>query len=124
MDRIDYTWTAPTVSWGYQTIEYPRIIFYEDEEFSFEISLIQGAPGKLLYFAHVYIWDFKPSVLKTIRTRWTEHRPRMPRILFAQGDITDKKWTKWVLMFGFQPLLEKVPCTDGELRDIYVHFRK
>jgi hypothetical protein len=117
MDGISCTWPN-------QTIEYPRIIFYEEDTFSFEISLTQIEPGKLLYFAHVYIWDFKPSVLKTIRTRWAEHRPRMPRILYASGNETDKKWTKWVRMFGFHPLISDAECSDGERRDIYVHFRE
>ena len=124
MDRISCTWPHKAISHYTQSIEYPRIVFYEEDDFSYEISLLQVEPGKLLYFAHVYIWDFKPSTLRRIKEQWQARRSQMPRILFAQGDVTDDKWVRWVRMFGFRPLIDNVPCNDGETRHIYVNFRK
>jgi hypothetical protein len=122
MDGIGCTWPNKAISHYTQTIEYPRIVFYEEETFSFEISILQASPGQLCYFAHVYIWSFSPSTLRRIKEQWQAKRPLMPRILMAQGDVTDDKWVRWVRMFGFHPLIENVPCTDGELRNIYVNF--
>lgn len=111
-------------NWGNQTINYPRRTVWDDVDFTFETTVIQPSPGMLMTFVHIEVFTWSLSVLKKLKHLWSSNRHLLPPIVFAQGDKTDAKWTKFVTQLGFTPILEDCPCSDGQNRHVYAHFRK
>lgn len=122
MGRFECAWPDAPVKYE-QFINYPRIVMWSEPDFDFEVSLLQIAPGKMMTFVHIYVYYWAPSTFKKLKHLWSSNRINLPPIVYAQGDLTDDKWVRFVKSLGFQPLLADVPCTDGKFRHIYVHFK-
>ncbi len=97
---------------------------WEEDEFLFETTVVQPSPGMLMTFVHIEVFKWNLSVLKHLKHLWSSNRHLLPPIVFAQGDVTDAKWSKFVGQLGFEPVLADCPCSDGNSRHIYAHFRK
>lgn len=107
-----------------QVISYPKVVLYEEVEFTISTNLVQFEPGKLMTFIHLDIFYWSHHTFKRLLALWPSIRLLLPPIVFASGDVCDAKWAKLVSKFGFEPLLTDCLCSDGNIRPIYAHFRK
>lgn len=90
------------------------------DAYHFEIDEYRRGDDQFL-LVHALINNWTPSVLKQIRREWEIFRRVMPATLFATGQVDDKKWRKFVSMFGFQ-YLTTVLTECGEPRSLYVNY--
>lgn len=129
MDRTYGPWATKAITHSSeaqllynQVISYPKTVLLDEPAFTVRVNLVQPEPGILMTFIHLDVYDWSLSTLKRLKEVWPSLRRRLPPIVFAQGDITDKKWVKCVRQFGFEPLLDDCPCDDGKTRHIYAHY--
>lgn len=103
-----------------QVITTPKRTIYSVPDFDFHVNLIQPAPGVVMTFVHIDVYYFQPSTIREMRAQWPSVRSRLPPVVYAQGDVTDLKWEKFVKQFGFEFCTDCV-CSDGVSRRIFVN---
>jgi hypothetical protein len=103
-----------------QVITTPKRTLYSVPDFDFKVSLAQPAPGVVMTFFHIDVYYFQASTLREMRTAWSKFRNRLPPVVYAQGDVTDLKWEKFVKQFGFEFCTDCV-CSDGVSRRIFMN---
>jgi hypothetical protein len=121
MVRIECPWPIQALKY-HQVINYPRLVLAASPDCTIESTIVQPKPGMLMTFVHIEVYSWSPSALKRLKHLWLSIRHSLPHIVFAQGDVTDAKWVKFVRQFGFEPVFENCPCSDGELRHIFAHY--
>lgn len=119
---MECRWASP-VSYN-QVITGPKVMLYEEVEFTFSTSLVQFEPGRVMTFVHIDIFYWSPEVYRRLQHLWPSIRRLLPPIVFASGDVCDAKWAKFITRFGFEPIIEDCSCSDGNIRPIYAHFKK
>lgn len=95
-------------------------LIYEDEDYTFLVTLWLSKDGLRLPFVHLYVRRFSPSVFKRIHRGFEAFLKTVTESLYAQGTTDDAKWERFVRSFGFEPLDNvKYPCTDGVERRVF-----
>lgn len=74
-----------------------------------------------MVFLHITVHKFSPRVLKQALADFKLLRQVITCPLYACGEVDDKKFEKWVRLFGFQ-FLSTALCTDGKQRRVFIHF--
>ena len=65
----------------------------------------------------VYYWS--ATMLKRFRREWAALRQHVTCPLYVWADVDDKKWERFVSLFGFKPFT--VAIQDGKRRRIFWH---
>lgn len=108
------------MSFGYENS--PRtIVWDEDPEWTASIHTAHVAEGIEMTFFHLDVYYMSPSVLKSMLRAWREYRHTLPQRLFTMGDQDTDALDRLRERFGFR-YLNDIPCTDGRIRRLYVHF--
>lgn len=97
---------------------YPALI---TDDYAFELDEYKRADGAQLLLAHILIHKWSHAVFKRIFHEWKVFRQCVRAPLFAVPKHNDEKWHKFVTALGFKPLLDDVPCVNGERRPLYLH---
>lgn len=103
-----------------QVITYPKRVLYSVPDFDFMVNLIQPLPGIVMTFVHIDVYYMSHKTLQHMMAEWPNVRSRLPPIVYAQGDVTDAKWAKFVKRFGFTYLTDCL-CSDGVSRRIFIN---
>jgi hypothetical protein len=90
-----------------------------DADYCFEIDEYRRGPDQML-LAHLRVFRWSPSVLKSLLKHWAQLRQCVKAPLFASGEVDDDKWRRFVTLLGFEPL-EHVKCENGETRLLFIH---
>lgn len=99
----------------------PRITLWEDPDFYASMDARDMGDGALMWFFHLDVHRMTPGVLKRMLRAWTSIRRDNPGLLFTMAIQDSDALDRLRLMFGYQ-YLRDVPCTDGNVRKLYVHW--
>src|SRR5690348_18241873 len=85
----------------------PTEIVCETDEFLWRFDRKDLGDGKIMTFMHLYVYEFSPSIMRTLKALFNSKRPEFPNIIFAQGEVDDDKFERFVAHFGFKPRSEE-----------------
>lgn len=103
-------------------ITHPRETLLSEPDFDVDLTVQELEPGVLMYFVHLDVYHMAPSTLKRLLKLWPEVRATLPPYVFCHGHNDDEQFHRFVTRFGWQHI-SHTPCTDGQTRRIYVHYR-
>ena len=89
------------------------------EDYLFEIDEYRRDDDQLL-LAHLRVFRWSPSVLKSLLKNWSLLRQCVKAPLFACAEVQDMKWQRFVKLLGFEPFHD-ILCVNGEQRRLYIH---
>jgi hypothetical protein len=89
------------------------------EDYRFEIDEYRRDDDQLL-LAHLRVFRWSPSVLKSLLKNWSLLRQCVKAPLFASAEVDDDKWTRFVSLLGFEPF-ETITVENGEQRRLFIH---
>lgn len=91
------------------------------DDYWFELDEYTREDGTQMLLAHIRVHNWTASVFKRIFQEWKVFRQCVTAPLFAVPEEADEKWHKFVTALGFKPLLDGVPCENGDIRPVYIH---
>lgn len=87
-----------------------------------EVHYVRLADDREMAFVHLDVDNMAPSTLRAMKRGFEEHRPGLPRLLFALFDEDSPSRHHLATFFGFQRLDDMVE--DGKTRRLYVSVHK
>jgi hypothetical protein len=103
-------------------VHHPRELLHSEPDFDVEFHYAEPAPGVLVPFFHLTIYYWSAGTFRNLLHLWPTIRASLPTILFCMAEVDDDKFFKFASRFGWQ-FQQMMPCTDGTLRRLFVHFR-
>jgi len=101
-------------------IQFPRITLYSEPDFDLSSHIIQ-VDNDCMTMMHLDVFYWSPKVLRRIKSVWQEVRPRLGKIVYCMGNVSDKKFARFVGHLDAK-YLGPCLCSDGVNRDIYFHM--
>lgn len=100
---------------------HPKVTLLSEPAYDVFLHYEEPAPGCLMPFVHLDVYQPSPSVIKALLSVWPSLRATLPPIIFCHGAVDDAKFHRFVTRFGWNHL-SHTPCTDGITRRIYVNY--
>jgi len=109
---------------GFEHVAYHTV--FENEYVKCELEeLRRPCDGATMLFIHArFMARWSPRILKDCLKHWKLFRTVVTAPIFASPQVHDARWEKFITLFGFEPLVDAVPCNDGELRPLWIHYGK
>lgn len=95
-------------------------IVSDNEFFTFKIEEFRDGPAQFL-LVHMQFKQHTPTALKVAKREWNLLRTIVTAPLYAvRNDGDEEKWKHFVSLFGFAPTNIRVPCNNGEIRELFI----
>lgn len=78
--------------------------------------------GATMLLIHARMARWSPQIFRECLKAWRLFRTVVTQPIFAYPYVHDERWEKFISAFGFQPLLDAVPCTNGETRPLWINY--
>lgn len=103
-------------------IETNQVTILLEDEFEVTVSVFITEEAAIP-FVHLYVFEWNRACLTKMKALWPEVRAKLPNMVFCMSLTGDEdKFERFVSHFGWK-YIGVCPNAEGELRNLYVHYK-
>lgn len=91
------------------------------DDFDFCVDYVPLGGDDRFYLAHIDVFHWSPTVLRRMLGIWPALRAKIDAPLFVWNENEDKKWEKFIHLFGFRYFKQFIG-PDGLEHRLYLHI--